>query len=176
MSELNSSDVDALTGLFNARYAMNELRHIIHSSANSSVAVIFADIFRLKAPHDNYGHQPVDNALCEVANALKSMTRSGEVACRYGSDEFLLIVPSATLDEVRQRAEELRQFCEKVRFICNGEAQENVVLSVGVACENPFFTPQLPHSKLNGAEALMRETEADLLRDRERNVQRLTAK
>lgn len=175
MNKNHEVNIDPLTGLFNARYAMNELRHVIYSREfvkDHSVAVICADIFRLKTPHDTYGHQPIDDALCAVGEAVKSVTHSDEIACRYGGDEFLIILPNVTQTEANQRVEELREAAEKVRVIANGEAREHLVLSIGVACESSIFTPKPPHSKLHGPEALMRDAEADLLRDRQRNVER----
>ena len=172
MDETYSPDIDPLTGLFNARYAMNALRRAI-DLRNYAVAVIFADIFRLKTPHDNYGHQPIDNVLRAVGEAAKSVTRSDEIACRYGGDEFLIILPYVTKTEAKERAEELRAAAEKVSIIFDGEARERIVMSIGIACEPSFFNPSPLHSKLNGVEAIMREAEADLLRDRQRNVERL---
>ena len=162
--------------MFKARHAMEALGRLVEGNRfgqENEVAVIFADIFRLKTPHDNYGHQPIDDALVEVGNSIKAVAREGEIAARYGGDEFLLILPDVTESEARQRAEELRAEVEKIRVVFNGEPRENLRVSVGVAHLSSLYGARPPHSRLHGAEALMRNADADLECDRTRNAARV---
>jgi diguanylate cyclase (GGDEF)-like protein len=170
-------DTDWLTGLLRRRHGMEELRRVVDEvgivRGTSSVGVIFADIFRLKSPHDKYGHPPIDDAIRDVGHVVQSVVRKGDIACRYGGDEFLLIMPDVTEEEVRQRAEQLRQATAQVQIMSQGQPQERVALSVGVAHYPSIFNPS-SRSKLQHAEALMRAADEDLERDRKRNAQRET--
>lgn len=152
---------------------MEELRRLIDeadlSRSESSISIIFADIFRLKSPHDKYGHAPIDDAIRDVGRVVKSLAREDDVTCRYGGDEFLLIMPDVTEQEAQQRAEQLRQAAAQVQIMYQGQPQEHIVLSVGVA-HYPSIYRCKPNSKLHRAEALMQAADADLERDRERNA------
>ena len=170
-SNLAPSHLDPLTGLWRAQPAIEALGRRIQTCAWSepvSVAVIFADIFRLKDAASTYGHAPAEAAIIAVAGVLSSLAREGEIACRYGGDEFLLVMPAVTEPQARERAQALRAAVAQLRVICEGEPQEHLVLSVGVAHLAQLFR-STRKSSLRGAEALMRKADAELERDRERN-------
>ena len=174
MSEFQLPETDALTGLFNTRYAMDELRRVIIKESSveyRAVGVVFADIFRFSQLNCSLGHHVGDKVLIAVANIVKSVTRAGEIACRYGDDEFLIILPDADLNEVARRAEELRAAVEKTPIV--SERHEIYIpLSIGVAHSLSLSA----NSKLRSAEAIMRDADAKLMIDRERNLERFAAK
>ena len=174
MSEFHSSNVDRLTGLFNARCAMSELRRVVYKSNSiqyRAVGVIFADIFRFKNLNCSFGHHAGDEILLALVRAIKSRAHADEIACRYGGDEFLIILPDASVSEVARRAEELREAAEKNPIII-GTQEIYLRLSIGIAHSLSLSAD----SKLRGAEALMRDADAKLMLDCERNVERLAAK
>ena len=153
---------------------MNELRRTIYNEKSveyRAVGVIFADIFRFKNLNCSFGHHAGDEMLLALVRAIKSRAHADEIACRYGGDEFLIIFPDASVSEVARRAEELREAAEK-NPITIGTQEITLRLSVGIAHSLSLSAD----SKLRGAEALMRDADAKLMVDCQRNVQCLAAK
>lgn len=102
---------DPLTGLFNRRHLEQAFEQAI-SAANrhhESVAVILLDIDNVKRFNDTYGHKSGDRVLPAVGEFLRTHLRSHDTACRYGGEEFILILPKASADEAYACAEALRQ-------------------------------------------------------------------
>lgn len=101
---------DSLTGLFNRRYFDIAIRREIASSERSgrpfSVALIDFDHF--KTINDTYGHQAGDAALCRLADMLRGMVRSTDSVCRWGGDEFAVLMPDTTMDTAAVCAERWR--------------------------------------------------------------------
>lgn len=170
-----SSDVDTLSGLLKPQRRMKKLRRLIDEvdliRGTGSVGVIFADIYKLKSPHDRYGHAPIDDAIRDLGHVVQSLARENDIACRYGGDEFLLVMPGVTKEETQQKAEQLRQAAAQIRIIYEGQPQEQITLSVGFA-HYPSIYYHKSNSKLHRAEALMQAADEDLARDRERNAQK----
>ena len=107
----NQSIRDALTGLFNRRFMEESLERELRRAVrnNQSVALLMIDIDHFKQFNDTFGHQAGDALLRAFGNFLKQRTRGQDVACRYGGEEFLLILSDAAIDGARQRAEILRE-------------------------------------------------------------------
>jgi diguanylate cyclase (GGDEF)-like protein len=82
--------------------------------------------------NDNFGHHTGDLVLKTIAGLLQQYSRKGDMACRIGGEEFILLLPSASLDNGLERAEEFRQRVEAARFRGNGE-RPKVTISIGVA-------------------------------------------
>lgn len=89
-----SSQVDPLTGLVNRSVLLDRLRNAISMARRhrKSLAVLFFDVDDLKYVNDTHGHQAGDQALQEVARRLRSMVRSSDTVCRYGGDEFVVLL------------------------------------------------------------------------------------
>lgn len=102
---------DPLTGLFNRRYLEETLTHEIHRAVRNRypVGVIMLDIDHFKHMNDTYGHSAGDAVLRALGTLLIGMVRAGDVACRYGGEEFVLILPAADFAVVGSRAEAIRQ-------------------------------------------------------------------
>ena len=179
-------NIDEMTGLFTGAHGMNILRHLIDemnalqakkllitsseaSSSEASIGIIFADIYKLKLPHDEYGHPPIDEVICTVGNVIQDLMREGDIVCRYGGDEFLIIMPGVSEKETRQWAEQLRQAAAQVRVMFNGQPREHIILSIGVA-HYPTIYQKGFISRLRGVEGLMWAADEDLERDRSRNA------
>jgi diguanylate cyclase (GGDEF)-like protein len=126
---------DPLTGLFNRRYLDESLERELPNAIrkNRSLGVIMLDVDRFKKFNDMFGHDAGDAVLRELGDHLAKFIRRGDLACRYGGEEFTLILPESSLENTRRRAEELRisfqQLSIKHRDIVLGK----VTLSLGVA-------------------------------------------
>jgi diguanylate cyclase (GGDEF)-like protein len=126
---------DVLTGLFNRRYLEETLEREIHRAERKqlSLGIIMLDLDHFKHINDTFGHTAGDAVLQELGTSLKSYIRASDIACRYGGEEFILIMPEASLEVTRQRAERLRQDAEKRKVSYNGMLLEPVTFSIGVA-------------------------------------------
>jgi diguanylate cyclase (GGDEF)-like protein len=91
------------------------------------------DLDRFKLFNDNFGHEAGDMLLRALADLLHRRVRGEDVACRYGGEEFALILPEATLEATCARAEELRQAVLDLRPVYQESVLGGVTVSVGVA-------------------------------------------
>ncbi|MBF0317268.1 MAG: diguanylate cyclase [Nitrospirae bacterium] len=126
---------DPLTGLYNRRY-MEEAFEMERSRAvrkGTSVGVIMVDIDHFKRFNDTFGHEAGDAVLRELGIFLKKNIRSGDIACRYGGEEFTLIMPDASLDVALQRAELLREGVKHINVVFERRSLGVITLSLGVA-------------------------------------------
>jgi len=126
---------DPLTGLFNRRYLEvsleRELRRAIRYQ--SSIGVIMIDIDHFKRFNDGFGHATGDLLLRELGAFLKRCIRGGDIACRYGGEEFLLLLPDASLETAHQRAEQVRQGVKQLHVPHQEGLVGSITLSLGVA-------------------------------------------
>ena len=102
---------DSLTGLYNRRYFEEVLEGEIRraSRKQTPVGLIMFDVDHFKELNDTRGHLAGDEFLRAVAAFLRSRLRSADVICRYGGDEFAIVMPEATLEDTIKKAEELRK-------------------------------------------------------------------
>jgi len=102
--------VDPLTGLYNRRHMEASLKRESRRAQrrNSSLGFMMLDVDHFKILNDTYSHEAGDIVLREIGLLLQRHIRGEDIACRYGGEEFLLILPEATLLDTQQRAEELR--------------------------------------------------------------------
>lgn len=126
---------DALTGLFNRRYLEDALsREIGRARRGSSVlSVIMLDVDHFKKFNDVNGHDGGDALLAEFGQTLQRVVRGEDIACRYGGEEFAVILPGADLAAAIQRAEELCDAVRRMRVRLRGAALPQVTASLGVA-------------------------------------------
>jgi diguanylate cyclase (GGDEF)-like protein len=126
---------DPLTDLFNRRYLEETLEREIHRAARlqRSVAVIMMDIDHFKRFNDTFSHEAGDTLLRELGVFLKRQIRGGDFACRYGGEEFILILPEISLEDLRQSAERLRKKVKELHIQYAGEVLEAITLSLGIA-------------------------------------------
>jgi diguanylate cyclase (GGDEF)-like protein/PAS domain S-box-containing protein len=107
----DQSTHDALTGLYNRRYLEDTLGQELVSAKRHGyqVSVIMSDVDHFKAVNDRYGHLAGDEVLRVFGALLKRHARGSDVYCRYGGEEFLLVLPQMTQDSAVERAEQLRK-------------------------------------------------------------------
>jgi diguanylate cyclase (GGDEF)-like protein/PAS domain S-box-containing protein len=131
----NQSICDPLTGLFNRRY-MEESLEREFSRANrhkTSVAIVMLDLDHFKRFNDSFGHQAGDALLRALGDLLKKNTRSQDIACRYGGEEFALVLSESSLEGAFKRAEILRQQVKQLSVEYDGQTLGAVSVSMGVA-------------------------------------------
>lgn len=107
---------DPLTGLFNRRYMEETLTRELHCAVRheTPLGIIMVDLDRFRLFNNSFGHEAGDVVLRNLGKFLEATVRQEDVACRYGGEEFTLILPRASLDVTRKRAEAIRQ---KVHFL-----------------------------------------------------------
>lgn len=131
----NQSICDPLTGLFNRRYLEESLDREF-SRANrrkSCVAIVMMDIDHFKRFNDTFGHPAGDVLLRTLGDLLKRSTRGQDIACRYGGEEFVLVLTDSSLAGAMQRAEILRNQVKQLSVEYAGQLLGAVSVSMGVA-------------------------------------------
>jgi diguanylate cyclase (GGDEF)-like protein len=126
---------DPLTGLHNRRYLDETLPRELQRAerAGQPVGIIMLDIDHFKRFNDTYGHDAGDTVLRAVGAFLKEHTRGADIACRYGGEEFTLVLPGASLADTQQRAEELRAGIQTLAVQHGEQPLAQVTISLGVA-------------------------------------------
>ncbi len=127
---------DPLTSLFNRRYLEESLKRELHRSKrrNDTLGVIMMDVDHFKQLNDTHGHEAGDEVLQRLAQLLMEQTRKEDITCRYGGEEFVIILPETPPEGCAQRAENLRSQIERgLQFEYNGKSIGPVTVSAGVA-------------------------------------------
>lgn len=107
---------DAVTGLFNRRYLDETLPREIHRASRDdrNLGLIMCDLDSFKAFNDTYGHAAGDSLLKAFGDLVGKVVRAGDIACRYGGDEFVLILMDASLETAKRRAELLEREFKRI--------------------------------------------------------------
>ncbi len=126
---------DALTGLYNRRYMEETLERELSRAAREgiSVGVMMFDIDHFKNFNDLEGHDAGDALLRELGTFLNKSIRSSDIVCRCGGEEFLVVLPGATKENARLRAEELRLGVKELLVYHLGKPLAKCTISIGVA-------------------------------------------
>jgi diguanylate cyclase (GGDEF)-like protein len=125
---------DSLTGLFNRRYLEGTLEREMARSRRESapLSMVLLDVDHFKEVNDNYGHQAGDEVLRVLAKLLMEHARAEDIVCRYGGEEFLLVLPKMPLTIAMERATQLLQIVKQT-IVSFGELRIQVTISIGVA-------------------------------------------
>ncbi|MGE5061751.1 MAG: PleD family two-component system response regulator [Betaproteobacteria bacterium] len=127
---------DGLTGLFNRRYMETHLGTLVDQSAarGKPITVLVLDIDYFKAVNDSYGHDAGDEVLREFALRIRKATRNIDLACRYGGEEFVIVMPETDMAVATAVAERLRRRIASEPFaIEKGSRHLGVTISIGIA-------------------------------------------
>ncbi len=127
---------DPLTGLYNRRYMEESLERELRRADRKQrpLAALMLDLDHFKRFNDTLGHAAGDATLRSIGNFLQSRMRKDDIVCRYGGEEFTIIMPESSLEIATQRAERLREDCKRLEISLNGQYLGNVTFSVGIAC------------------------------------------
>ena len=125
---------DPLTGLHNRRYLTEELTRELARVRRENIPMSFIaiDLDRFKTINDTYGHAVGDLFLNKVAALLRTNSRTSDIICRYGGDEFLLVLPGANSEAALKRAQEILRKALNTSVIHNHKSL-NITLSLGIA-------------------------------------------
>jgi diguanylate cyclase (GGDEF)-like protein/PAS domain S-box-containing protein len=126
---------DPLTGLFNRRYLQETLEREVSRATRHGhpLSIIFLDLDHFKQFNDAHGHDAGDALLRELGQLLLARLRADDIVCRYGGEEFVLILPEAALEAAHTRAESLRAEIRGMAVKHYGRLLGTVTASLGVA-------------------------------------------
>ncbi len=126
-------DTDPMTGLYNRRYFDRKSEELIAAMASNhqELTLIIADLDHFKAINDTYGHDIGDKVIIEFANILTTQQRKDDIACRYGGEEFVLLL-HCSLHDAKAVAERIREKAANTRIKSNDAQAVKFTVSLGV--------------------------------------------
>jgi diguanylate cyclase (GGDEF)-like protein/PAS domain S-box-containing protein len=126
---------DQQSGLYNRRFMEESLHREIMRAARkkTSIGIIMGDIDHFKKFNDDYGHAAGDKIITHIGKIINDRFRGSDVACRYGGEEFLIILPETSLEDTFKRAEALREEIKKMEMVFPGQVAGTITMSLGVA-------------------------------------------
>jgi diguanylate cyclase (GGDEF)-like protein len=126
---------DVLTGLFNRRYMLETCRREFSRAARAgqSISILSIDVDHFKKYNDNHGHDAGDMVLRAVANCLENLFRNEDISCRFGGEEFVVILPGADANAALRRAEQLRSKVEDIIVRYLDKNLPRITVSIGAA-------------------------------------------
>jgi len=126
---------DPLTGLFNRRYLEDTLPRELHGAMRREARISLAmiDLDNFKNFNDTFGHDTGDLVLRESARLLHDNLRKSDIACRYGGEEFAIVLIDSSLANASQRLEQVRLLFEKLEIRHSGQLLSSTTMSGGVA-------------------------------------------
>jgi two-component system cell cycle response regulator len=161
---------DGLTGLHNRRYLDSHLKTLFDRavSRRRPLSLMITDIDKFKPVNDTWGHDAGDDVLREFARRLRKNVRGIDLACRYGGEEFVVVMPDTDGEVAEKVAERIRAEIERTPFAIGGNGQSiNMTVSVGVSSlRRPVDT----------AEALMKRADVALYEAKTGGRNRVVAK
>ncbi len=137
---------DQLTGLHNRRYMAGQLEALVKRAAlgGGPVATMLIDIDHFKKINDGFGHDVGDEVLREFAVRLASNVRAIDLPCRFGGEEFVVVMPDTRLDDAQRIAERIRLHVAGSPFrVMGGTELLTVTISIGVAATQEADTPEV---------------------------------
>lgn len=126
---------DGLTGLFNRHFMETALDRELRRAArqHTPIAVLMADVDHFKKFNDEFGHEAGDSVLRQVADIFSQAVRGEDIICRYGGEEFVVILPDLNFDGAVERAQHLRRLVSEARPRFRSEGLHGITISIGVA-------------------------------------------
>ncbi|HOM01361.1 MAG TPA: diguanylate cyclase [Acetivibrio sp.] len=127
------SSTDKLTGAYTRKFFENAIETQLKKATKEKrqLSIVMIDIDKFKSVNDNYGHQKGDEILSNVGNILVKNIRPTDICCRYGGEEFVIILPDTGPSEAESMAERLRSTVEKARLLGQGNS---LTISLGISC------------------------------------------
>lgn len=131
----NQSIRDPQTGLFNRRYMEDSLDRELNRAERTGKPLVVAmlDLDHFKNLNDSFGHTAGDAVLREWSDLLKTKFRGSDIVCRYGGEEFVIILPEISLEKAYQRLDQLREDLRQLVVREDGQSISSVTVSIGIA-------------------------------------------
>ena len=131
----NQSIRDTLTGLFNRRYLEETVDRELNrmERGSSSLAVFMIDVDHFKYYNDTFGHDGGDVVLKSLGQLLNNFVRKADLACRYGGEEFVIILPDITLKDALKRSYELHESVAQLNLNHHKNALDSITISIGIS-------------------------------------------
>jgi diguanylate cyclase (GGDEF)-like protein len=126
---------DSLTGLFNRRFLELSLKREFARAAReqTNVAVMMLDVDHFKRFNDVHGHDAGDIVLCQLGQVLTESCRAADLACRFGGEEFTMVMPGSTREAMTARAEHLLGRVRAMQVVSHGQLLSQITVSIGIA-------------------------------------------
>jgi diguanylate cyclase (GGDEF)-like protein/PAS domain S-box-containing protein len=126
---------DPLTGLFNRRYLDETLPRELYQAQRrkTPLSIVMLDIDGFKQCNDTFGHGTGDTVLSKVGLTLQENLRKSDISCRYGGDEFVLVLPDSSVADTQARLEEIRMSLKGLKVRSGGKELGSINLSAGIA-------------------------------------------
>jgi diguanylate cyclase (GGDEF)-like protein/PAS domain S-box-containing protein len=126
---------DSLTGLFNRRHLEDSLSRELHRArrGKSPLCIAMLDLDHFKHFNDTFGHQAGDLLLREIGQVLREKLRKSDIACRFGGEEFVIVMPDSSVADTCQRVEEIRMLVKKLEIRYGEQLLGTVTISAGIA-------------------------------------------
>jgi len=160
---------DGLTGLHNRRYFDTHLKLLMDRAAarGRPLSICMTDIDRFKQVNDTYGHDAGDEVLREFANRIRATVRGADLACRFGGEEFVVVMPDTSAEMAAGVAERLRMIIESLPFpVPQADGVLRVTASMGIATLRP---------DADTAEALLKRADTALYQAKNEGRNRVVA-
>ncbi|WVT74503.1 PleD family two-component system response regulator [Sinorhizobium chiapasense] len=160
---------DGLTGLHNRRYFDTHLKLLMDRAAarGRPLSICMTDIDRFKQVNDTYGHDAGDEVLREFANRIRTTVRGADLACRFGGEEFVVVMPDTSAEMAAGVAERLRMIIESLPFpVPQADGVLKVTASMGIATLRP---------DADTAEALLKRADTALYQAKNEGRNRVVA-
>jgi len=147
--------LDPLTNVYNRRFGMSRLHEEFARAVrnNSAMAVLMLDIDNFKELNDTYGHMTGDKVILNVVQAVKSNLREGDTLVRYGGEEFMLLLPGASMEDGKLIGERIRRTIMDT-YLKEGGQEIGQTVSLGIAA--------CPDERVEGEDDLIRLADAAL--------------
>ena len=154
---LDLAVTDQLTGLYNRRYLGTQLPKMVAEAkgTQSPLAVMILDIDHFKAVNDTLGHDAGDEVLAEVARRLSHAVRGVDLACRYGGEEFVFVMPDTDPAFAQVVADRVRMSVAKTPVTLEDGREVPVTASIGVASLTGANCEETPQSLLKTADEML---------------------
>jgi len=136
MSELKRmASIDSLTKLYNRRFFIDASKNILEIAKREKedISLIMLDIDKFKNVNDSYGHQVGDKVIISLANKMMQHQRKSDIVCRYGGEEFVILLPNTAIQEAKKLAEKLRKIIEADNITISSNQKINFTVSLGIS-------------------------------------------
>jgi diguanylate cyclase (GGDEF)-like protein len=126
---------DPLTGVFNRRYMEESLRRDLSRLRRNQqpLSIIMLDIDQFKRFNDSFGHLVGDRVLQEIGSTLCKCVRAEDIVCRYGGEEFIVLLPRADMSIALERAKMVAEKIRKISFTTTGSVLQSITVSMGIS-------------------------------------------